>query len=278
MFLLFAPPTSGVYGLFNFDCQLFIGESANIREALLRHKSETDFQPQHLQATGFTFEPCAAELRKYKADDLIARFHPLLQTEAALRETWSTSNSPSASEAGLGGLEKTYPDRHEFPLHEREKQPKVRRHFYFKRTYGAALAAMFGASVIVIFYFRISASKIIQKQVKSLPQITITQPPVLGQAKTSLRPQECVFDRNGGRESSHRVNASEAGRSCPRRDSESPTLYREESFSRGRRTGSSAFGVRRDKADHSFRGKPWEHKVVSPDFRGTHGRYCQYPS
>ena len=102
--LLFAPPTSGVYGLFNFDCQVFIGESANIQEALLRHESETDFQSQHLQPTGFTFEPCAAELRKAKADELIARFHPVLQTEAALNETWSASNGPGVSEAGLGGL------------------------------------------------------------------------------------------------------------------------------------------------------------------------------
>src|SRR5262245_54408878 len=119
--LLFAPPISGVYGLFNSDCQVFIGESANIQEALLRHQSETDFQSQHLQPTGFTFEPCAAELLKYKADELIARFHPVLQTEAALTETWSAPNGPRVSEPGLGGQEEIYSDHQEFPLHEREK-------------------------------------------------------------------------------------------------------------------------------------------------------------
>ncbi len=62
--LAYAPPTSGVYGLFNFDCQVFIGESANIQEALLRHESESDFQSRHLQPTGFTFEPCSVELCK----------------------------------------------------------------------------------------------------------------------------------------------------------------------------------------------------------------------
>jgi len=185
--LLFAPPTSGIYGLFNFDCQIFIGESANIQEALLRHESETDFQSQHSLPTGFTFEPCVAELRKAKADDLIARFHPVLQTEAALTETWSASDGPRVSEAGLGGQEETYPDHHEFPLHERERQPKARRHFYFKRTHGAALASMFVASVIVIFYLGVSASKIIQKPMKPLPRITITQPRTLGGA--GLRPQ-----------------------------------------------------------------------------------------
>lgn len=77
-----APQASGVYGLFNFDCQVFIGESANIQEALLRHEGETDFQSRPLRPTGFTFEACAAELREPKANELIAKFRPVLQTKA----------------------------------------------------------------------------------------------------------------------------------------------------------------------------------------------------
>ena len=202
--LLFAPPTSGVYGLFNFDSQVFIGEAANIQEALLRHESEPDFQSQHLQPTGFTFEPCAAELRKSKADELIARFHPVLQTEAALTETWSMPNGLRVSAAGLGGQQETYSDHEEFPLHESEKQPKVRRHFDFKRTHGAALAAMLVASVIVIFYLDTPAGKNIQKQVneagEKLPERTsITQLPTEDQTEISLRPQNVSsIDTNGG--------------------------------------------------------------------------------
>jgi hypothetical protein len=128
-----APPTSGVYGLFNFDCQVFIGESANIQQALLRHESETDFQSQHLRPTGFTFEPCAAELRKTKADELIARFRPVLQTGAALSETWSPSNGPILSETDQVGQElETYADHQEFPVYERAERPKARRRFQFK--------------------------------------------------------------------------------------------------------------------------------------------------
>jgi sporulation related protein len=164
-----APPTSGVYGLFNFDCQVLIGESANIQEALLHHESETDFQSRHLRPTGFTFELCAAELRKPKSDELIARFHPLLQTGAALTETPSPSNGPLLSEAGLGGQElETYADHQEFPLHEREKRPKVRRRFYFTWTQFAALAAMFVASAVVIFYLGTSAGKNIQNRVNGV--------------------------------------------------------------------------------------------------------------
>ena len=93
-----APPSSGVYGLVNFDRQIFIGESDNIREALLRHESETDFKSHGLKPTGFTFELCSAELRKLWAAELIARFQPLLQKEVALTEPCSASNSPMLNE------------------------------------------------------------------------------------------------------------------------------------------------------------------------------------
>lgn len=164
-----APPISGVYVLFNFDCQILIGESANIQEALLHHESETDFQSRHLRPTGFTFEPCAAELRKTKADELIARFLPALQPEAALSETWSLANGPMVRAVGLGGQElETCAVYQEFPVHERERRRIVRRRFYFTRTQGAALAAMFVASAVVIFYLGTTVGKNIQKRVSGM--------------------------------------------------------------------------------------------------------------
>jgi hypothetical protein len=153
--LTYAPPTSGVYGLFNFDCQVFIGESANIQEALLRHESESDFQSRHLQPTGFTFEPCTVELCRSRADELIARFHPVLQSEATLSETWSLSNGQMMSETDQSGQElETHTDNQEFPVHEREERPQVRRHFQLKltRTQAVALVAMLVGSALVIFY------------------------------------------------------------------------------------------------------------------------------
>ena len=189
-----APPTSGVYGLFNFDCQVFIGESANIQEALLRHESETDFQSQHLRPTGFTFEPCAAELRKTKADELIARFRPVLQTGAALTETWSPSNGQMVSETDQGGQElETHADHQEFPVHEREERPKVHRRFQLKRTQAVALAAMFVASAVVIFYFGMPADYAIQRRANGAN-------PTLGQTEIGLRPQNAPsIDTVGGR-------------------------------------------------------------------------------
>jgi cell division septation protein DedD len=201
-----APPTSGVYGLFNFDCQVFIGEAANIQEALLRHQSESDFQSEHLQPTGFTFELCAAELRKSRMDDLIARFHPVLQSEGTVTETRPPSDSPMVSEMRVGGRElETYADHQEFPVHEREKHPKHRRLFHFKWTQSAMLAAILVVSAVVIFYLGVSANKNIQKRVnaaseKPLARISITQPSASGGAGIELRSQNgSSIDPAGGR-------------------------------------------------------------------------------
>jgi cell division septation protein DedD len=188
-----APPTSGVYGLFNFDCQVFIGESANIQEALLRHESETDFQSGHLQPTGFTFEPCAVELRKAKLDELIARFRPVLQTGAASTETWSPSNGPMVSETDQHGQElETFSNSQEFPAHELEKRPKVRRRFQLKRKQGVALAAIFVASTVVIFYLGIPGDYAIQNRANGAN-------PTSGQTELGLRPQNVSSIDSAGR-------------------------------------------------------------------------------
>lgn len=203
--LLFAPPTSGVYGLVNIDSQIFIGESANIREALLRHESETDFRSHHLRPTGFTFEPCVAEKRKTKADELIARFHPLLQTEAALIEAWSLSNGLPESETGLDHQKlDTYTDRGEFPLYDPKSRPKVRPRLYLTQTRTAALVEILVASAAVILYLGIPISKSIQKRgdvaIKKSPAVDINRAaPGSSRTETGLRLQnDSSIDPNGG--------------------------------------------------------------------------------
>jgi cell division septation protein DedD len=189
-----APPTSGVYGLFNFDCQVFIGEAANIQEALLRHESEGDFQSQHLRPTGFTFELCAAELRKSRMEELIARFHPVLQSEGTVNETRPPSDGPVVSKMGVASQELETCDYQEFPVHERETQPQLRRLFHFKWTQGATLAAILVASAVVIFYLGVLANKNIQERVnaageKPVARNSITQPSASDRAGIELRPQ-----------------------------------------------------------------------------------------
>jgi len=145
-----APATSGVYGLFNFDCQLFIGESENIQEVLLRLESGSDFHAQHLRPTGFTFESCEPELRKAKAAELIARFRPVLQTEAPSNETRSLETRPVPIDSYQTGQEsETGSDNHEFPAHA-EKDAKVYRRFQFRWDVALATALVVSATIIYL--------------------------------------------------------------------------------------------------------------------------------
>jgi cell division septation protein DedD len=151
------PPTSGVYGLFNCDCQIFIGESANIQEALLRHESETEFHSRHLQPTGFTFQSCAEELRKSKADELIAQYHPVLQTEALLTEIYLLTEDLVVNEPELGGEDSVFAKYQQFFDHERNKRPKVRRSLHAQRTLTVSLIATLIASALATLYFGVPA-------------------------------------------------------------------------------------------------------------------------
>jgi len=188
-----APPTSGVYGLFNFDCQVFIGASANIQEALLRHESETDFQSRHLQPTGFTFETCAPELCKPKLAELIARFCPVLQTVAESTEPWPPSKAHTVRPTGQRGVAlETFSNYQEFPAQELEERPKVRRRFQFKRKQGVALAAMFVASALILFYLGMPADYAIQKRANGAN-------PTSAQTELGLRPQNLSSIDSAGR-------------------------------------------------------------------------------
>ena len=85
-----APIDSGVYGLYNLKRQIIIGETPNIRQALLRHYREAGVQFSRYQPTGFTFERCAAESRAERARELITEYRPVLQTKNSfeLRRLW----------------------------------------------------------------------------------------------------------------------------------------------------------------------------------------------
>ena len=72
-----APVDSGVYGLYNVMNWVYIGEAANIREALLDHSRGRDSRLRNAVPTGFTFELCPADLRVDRAAELISDLRPL---------------------------------------------------------------------------------------------------------------------------------------------------------------------------------------------------------
>ena len=85
-----APPVSGVYGLYARQRYVLIGESANVRKALLHHEKETGFRFGLYRPVGFTFEVCPAELRAQRAQELIEEYRPILQRPGlfAFAQSW----------------------------------------------------------------------------------------------------------------------------------------------------------------------------------------------
>ena len=73
-----APEESGIYESWNDEEWVFIGDSANIREALLRVENAASGTENF---KGFTYERWPAEVRRVKAWNLIVDLQPALNTE-----------------------------------------------------------------------------------------------------------------------------------------------------------------------------------------------------
>lgn len=176
----FAPAVSGVYGLYNFNYQLFIGEADNIREALLRHLDWDQSRSLRFQPTGFTFKTCPAELRKRDAEALIQQYQPVRQNELALSDKLALPLDDRAVEA----IFSAWADKYEVNSQElnslnEQFAPKIRRRFYFERAQGVALAAMFVVSTGIIFYLGILTGVNIQKKADAVIEKPLARIPVV---------------------------------------------------------------------------------------------------
>lgn len=95
---LHTPPVSGVYGLYNLKHHILIGQSNNMREALLHHRRKTKFRFHRLQPTGFTFEAYPAELREFRVRQLTWEYQPVIRSDdaigfAACWRSWRTASA-----------------------------------------------------------------------------------------------------------------------------------------------------------------------------------------
>jgi hypothetical protein len=72
----FAPTLSGVYGLSNAREWIYIGETDNIRGALIRHLNDFDTPAMKMQPTGFVFEICDQSRRPARQDRLVHEYEP----------------------------------------------------------------------------------------------------------------------------------------------------------------------------------------------------------
>ena len=177
------PASSGVYGLFNFNYQLLIGESDNLQEALLRHRSDNDLQARRYRPTGFTFQVYPADSRKRKAAELIERFRPVRQPEVALTVPVPSTADPAESELPLGELDRARIDLEEFSMHERESPPAAQPRYYFERAQGAALIALFAVCMAVSFFLGMLTGENLQRQANRESEKTLAWTPVMPSSK-----------------------------------------------------------------------------------------------
>ena len=153
------PTSSGVYDLFNFNDQLYVGESDNLQDALLRHCRESASQAPSYRPTGFTFQLCAADVRERQAAELIEKLRPIRQVEMVPTEGTPPGADPGESDLSLDELDPTRIDLEEFSMHEREHPPEARPRYYFERAQGTALIALFAMCMTASFYLGMLTGK-----------------------------------------------------------------------------------------------------------------------
>lgn len=73
---MFAPAASGVYGISNAREWIFIGETDDIRAALVAHLADSRASVMTRKPTGFVFEVCERAHRTARHNRLILEYEP----------------------------------------------------------------------------------------------------------------------------------------------------------------------------------------------------------
>jgi|SRR5579863_253479 hypothetical protein len=73
---MYAPNASGVYGISNAHEWIYIGETADIQEALLAHVRDGSASLMKRDPTGFVFEVCDQSTRPGRQGRLVSEYGP----------------------------------------------------------------------------------------------------------------------------------------------------------------------------------------------------------
>jgi hypothetical protein len=79
---MYAPVTSGVYGISNAREWIYIGETDNIQSSLLNHLHEINTTLKKHEPTGFVFEVCEEARRASRQDRLVVEYGPSCNRQA----------------------------------------------------------------------------------------------------------------------------------------------------------------------------------------------------
>lgn len=75
---IYAPTASGLYGISNAREWIYIGETDNIRDALLIHLRDSYASLMQRGPTGFVFELCEQARRPARQDRLVLEYEPTI--------------------------------------------------------------------------------------------------------------------------------------------------------------------------------------------------------
>jgi hypothetical protein len=79
---MYAPLTSGVYGISNAREWIYIGETDNIQSSLLTHLQDVNTSLMKREPTGFVFEICDQARRSSRQDRLVFEYGPACNRQA----------------------------------------------------------------------------------------------------------------------------------------------------------------------------------------------------
>jgi hypothetical protein len=79
----YAPAAPGVYGISNAREWIYIGETDNIRSALLGHLRDLFTALMKRKPTGFVFEVCEGTRRTVRQDRLVLEYEPACNRHAS---------------------------------------------------------------------------------------------------------------------------------------------------------------------------------------------------
>jgi cell division septation protein DedD len=190
------PAVSGVYGLHTRRQQLFIGEAADLREALLLHRKEAEKLFRGQQPSYFSFEVCETNLRASRAQALIAEFRPSIQTLQLL----SLATLPPAKSERKATEDDTSKEKMLAPIPQWPEAPTASepdaapQPTYFSRSQLVTLGMSFVITAAAAGFFGFIAGQKIAERRQTALQLAAARRPVLAYLTNTSSRAEAVSE------------------------------------------------------------------------------------
>ena len=276
-----APAESGVFGLYNRQFQIMIGESENIQASLLRHLEDPELRARRYRPSDFSFETCAAKLRKQKAVELIESFRPILQTHSLSTDLSFPMPAPVEGDAGIEMVSAPILGTGEFSDTKIEGEPDESRRFYLERVQGATLITILVVTAAISFYLGVITGENMQRRTnlqegKASPRIAASVPEakqasVIQTAanQSAVEPGAKVIAGNAGWLSANLENAATPFSGAAPSSTHAQGAARGASSDRAAASSSAASSTDTEPAGNADSGRKWSVQISAAPSKDT---------